>query len=153
MKTERVWTDTICHRHLTPPNSWLFRNGCFSRPLIFKAISNSKSSSRLLLNCGTGQKSFSTRECLRLIRRRQWNIRSGRDPIFLPNHRGKFFAVLAGEAESYLFSSATDRFELKPSARHPIFQQLIESNFAGSVWSLRSSSRHAKSKTYKKDFE
>ena len=74
-------------------------------------------------------------------------------PIFLPNNRGKFFAVLAGEAESYPFSSATDRFELKPSARHPIFQQLIESNFAGSVWSLRSSSRHAKSKTYKKDFE
>ena len=72
-------------------------------------------------------------------------------PIFLPNNRGKFFALLAGKAEIYPFSPETDRFETKPSARHPIFQQLIESNFACSVWSLRSSSRHAKSKTYKRD--
>ncbi len=74
-------------------------------------------------------------------------------PIFLPNKRGKFFAVLAGEADIYPFSSETDKFELKPSARHGIFQQLIDSNFIGSVWSLRSKSRHAKSKTYKRDFE
>lgn len=70
-------------------------------------------------------------------------------PIFLPNNRGKFFAVLAGEADIYPFSSETDRFELKPSARHQIFQQLIDSDFAGSVWSLRSNARHARSKTYK----
>ena len=76
-----------------------------------------------------------------------------RGPVFLPNSRSKFFAVLAGETESYPFSSATDRLELKPSPRHPIFQQLIESNFAGKTWSLRSSSRHAKSKTYKRDSE
>ena len=74
-------------------------------------------------------------------------------PVFLPNNRGKFFAVLAGETEIYPFSPATDRFELKPSARHQIFPQLIESNFAGKTWSLRSSSRHAKSKTYKRDSE
>ena len=74
-------------------------------------------------------------------------------PVFLPNNRGKFFAILAGETESYPFSPATDRFELKPSPRHPIFQRLVESNFAGKTWSLRSSSRHAKSKTYKQDFE
>lgn len=74
-------------------------------------------------------------------------------PIFLPNNRGKFFAVLAGETERYPFSPATDRFELKPSARHRIFQQLIESNFVGKTWSLRSRSRHAKSKTYKRDSE
>ena len=70
-------------------------------------------------------------------------------PIFLPNNRGKYFVVLAGETDLYPFSPETDQFELKPSARHQIFQQLIESNFAGSVWSLRSSARHAKSKTYK----
>ena len=70
-------------------------------------------------------------------------------PIFLPNNRGKFFAVLAGEADIYPFSSETDRLELKPSARHQIFQQLIDSDFAGSVWCLRSNSRHARSKTYK----
>ena len=74
-------------------------------------------------------------------------------PIFLPDNRGKFFAILAGETESYPFLPATDRFELKPSARHRIFQQLLESNFVGKTWSLRSSSRHAKSKTYKRDFE
>ena len=56
-------------------------------------------------------------------------------PIFLPNDRGKFFAVLAGEADLYPFSPETDQFELKPSARHQIFQQLIDSNFVGSVWS------------------
>ncbi|MYB95083.1 hypothetical protein F4054_10430 [Candidatus Poribacteria bacterium] len=70
-------------------------------------------------------------------------------PIFLPRNRGKFFAVLAGEADLYPFSPETDQFELKPSARHQIFQQLIDSNFVGSVWSLRNKSRHAKSKTYK----
>ena len=74
-------------------------------------------------------------------------------PIFLPNKRGKFFAVLAGEADIYPFSPETDQLEFKPSARHQIFQQLIDSDFAGSVWSLRSNSRHAKSKTYKRDFE
>ena len=74
-------------------------------------------------------------------------------PIFLPNNRGKFLAVLAGEAEIYPFSPKTDKFETKPSGYHRIFQQLIESNFVGKTWSLRSSSRHAKSKTYKRDFE
>jgi hypothetical protein len=70
-------------------------------------------------------------------------------PILLPNNRGKFFAILAGEADIYPFSLEADEFELKPSTRHQIFQQLIDSNFAGSVWCLRSNSRHAKSKTYK----
>ncbi|RKU16011.1 hypothetical protein C6503_13085 [Candidatus Poribacteria bacterium] len=71
-------------------------------------------------------------------------------PIFLPNNRGQFFAILAGEANLYPFSPETDQLEFKPSARHQIFQQLIDSNFVGSVWSLRNKSRHAKSKTYKK---
>ena len=66
-----------------------------------------------------------------------------------PDKRGKFFAVLAGEADIYPFSTETDRLELKSSTRHQIFQQLIDSDFAGSVWSLRSNSRHAKSGTYK----
>ena len=70
-------------------------------------------------------------------------------PIFLPNNRGKFFAVLAGETEIYPFSPETDKLEFKPSARHQIFQHLIDSNFVGSVWSLRHNSRHARSKTYK----
>ncbi len=74
-------------------------------------------------------------------------------PIFLPNNRGKFFAVLAGEAEIYPFSSEVDTFDIKPSTDHEIFQQLIESNFTGSVWALRSKSRHAKSKTYRRDAE
>ena len=70
-------------------------------------------------------------------------------PIFLPKMRGKFFAILAGEAAIYPFSPETDRFEIKPRSRYKIFRQLIDSDFTGSVWSLRSSSRHAKSKTYK----
>ncbi len=73
-------------------------------------------------------------------------------PIFLPNKRGKFFAILAGEAEIYPFSSEVDTFDIRPSADHKVFQQLIESNFTGSVWALRSKSRHAKSKTYNRDF-
>jgi hypothetical protein len=89
---------------------------------------------------------MSTPEMLPIVEYLEW-----KGPIFLPNNRGKFFAVLAGEAKIYPFSSETDRFELKPSAHHRIFQQLIDSNFAGSVWSLRSNSRHAKSKTYKRD--
>ena len=74
-------------------------------------------------------------------------------PIFLPNNSGKFFAVLAGETDHYPFSPQTDRFELKPSSRYEIFQQLIESNFVGTTWSLRNNARHAKSKTYKRDAE
>ena len=74
-------------------------------------------------------------------------------PIFLPNNRGKFFAILAGEAEIYRFSSEVDTFEINSLTDHGIFQQLIESNFTGSVWTLRSSSRHAKSKTYKRGFK
>ncbi len=70
-------------------------------------------------------------------------------PIFLPNMRGKFFAILAGETAIYPFSPEADRFEIKPRSRYEIFRQLIDSGFTGSVWSLRSSSRHAKSKTYK----
>ena len=87
---------------------------------------------------------MSVRDMLPTIEYQEW-----KGPVFLPNSRSKFFAILAGETESYPFSPATDRFELKPSAHHRIFQQLIESNFAGKTWSLRSSSRHAKSKTYK----
>ena len=71
-------------------------------------------------------------------------------PVFLPNNRGKFYAILAGETESHPFSPAMDQLELRPSARHRIFQHLIESNFVGKPWSLRSSSRHAKSKTYRR---
>ena len=71
-------------------------------------------------------------------------------PVFLPNNRGKFFALLAGEAEIYPFSPEKDTLEIKPSAHHRIFQQLIDSNFVGSAWSLRSNSRHAKSKTDKR---
>ena len=70
-------------------------------------------------------------------------------PIFLPKARGKFFALLTGEAAIYPFLPESDRFEIKSASRYIIFQQLIESNFTGSVWSLRSSSRHARSKTYK----
>ncbi len=70
-------------------------------------------------------------------------------PIFLPNSRGKFFAVLAGEADIYPFSPEADRFEIQPSVRYGVFRQLIESNFTGSVWCLRNSARHAKSKTYR----
>ncbi len=69
-------------------------------------------------------------------------------PIFLPNRRGKFFAILAGETAIYPFSPEADRFEIKPRSRYEIFRQLIDSDFTGSVWSLRSSARHAKSKTY-----
>ena len=152
-KMERVWTAIIYHTHLIRPNSWLSRKGCFFRPLIFRVISNLRINSRLLSNCGTGQKFSSTQRCLfrdtpPIIEYQEW-----KGPVFLPNSRGKFFAILAGETESYPFSPATDRFELKPSPRHPIFQRLVESNFAGKTWSLRSSSRHAKSKTYKQDFE
>ncbi len=76
-----------------------------------------------------------------------------RGPIFLPNKRGKFFAILAGEAEMYPFSSEVDTFDIKPSTDHEIFKQLIESNFTGSVWVLRNKARHAKSKTYSRYFD
>ena len=50
-------------------------------------------------------------------------------PIFLPNRRGKFFAILSGETAIYPFSLETDRFEIKPRSRYEIFRQLIDSDF------------------------
>ena len=69
-------------------------------------------------------------------------------PIFLPDNSGKFFAVLAGETESYPFLPGADRCELKASSEYKIFQWLLESNFVGKMWSLRDNARHARSKTY-----
>lgn len=91
---------------------------------------------------------MSVQDTAPIIEYQEW-----KGPVFLPNNRGKFFAILAGDTESYPFSPATDQLEFTPSARHRIFQQLIESNFTGKTWSLRNHSRHAKSKTYKRDSE
>ena len=153
MKMGCVWMGTTCRTHLTRPDFWLSRSGRFFGSHIFVVTSDLKTDSLLPSNFRTGEKFSSTRGCLSPARHPIVEYLEWEGPIFLPNKRGKFFAVLAGEADLYPFSSKTDRFEIKPSARHQIFQQLIDSDFVGSVWSLRRNSRHAKSKTYKRDFE
>ena len=153
MKTKCVWMDTICHAHLTSSRLLAFSERVFFQTPYFQgdiqlenrlpASIKLQDRTEVLLHA-----EMSIPDTPPTVEYQEWE-----GPIFLPNNRGKFFALLAGKAEIYPFSPKTDGFEIKPSGHHHIFQQLIESNFACSVWSLRSSSRHAKSKTYKRDFD
>ena len=135
----------IYHTLSIRPNSWLSRKGCFSDPLFqgdiqldskFPASIKLRDKAEVLFNA-----EMSVQDTGPIIEYQEW-----KGPVFLPNNRGKFFAILAGDTESYPFSPATDQLEFTPSARHRIFQQLIESNFTGKTWSLRNHSRHAKVK-------
>lgn len=78
-------------------------------------------------------------------------------PIYLPNLRRPgaagtrlFFGKLAGEARICEFSPSDDLLSIVPSRDYPVFQWLLESQFAGRQWQLRSSGAHSKSKTLRR---
>jgi hypothetical protein len=74
-------------------------------------------------------------------------------PIFLPHKaptsqtQRLFYARLVGPRQSSPFLAAQDICSLAPSAEHPVFQSLLDSNFAGKLWMTGANSTHAKSKT------
>lgn len=70
--------------------------------------------------------------------------------IFLPNARGEkyFIGKLSGKSKVCPFTE-TDLIELQPDAEHDVFELLVNSDFAGKQWRMRSNAFHAKSKTYR----
>lgn len=77
-----------------------------------------------------------------------------RVPIFLPDHRSTrpderrlFFGRLAGDMAVYEFDSAADSFVVSPVDDTRVLQWLIDSQFVGREWRLRSHGTHGKSKT------
>jgi hypothetical protein len=78
-------------------------------------------------------------------------------PIYLPSRQAGsrrrfevFFARLAGETQIVPFDAERDSLQMAESARHPILKMLIESNFTGVQWRVRSNATHARSKTYER---
>ena len=76
--------------------------------------------------------------------------------IFLPGNspavnpaKKLFYARLGGNTDTYPYLPTADRLEINTARKTPGFQWLIESNFAGKEWHLRSSATHERSKTYR----
>ena len=63
-----------------------------------------------------------------------------------------FFAKLGGYTEAYSFIPGTDKIEMKPSQQSPVFEWLVESQFAPQEWRLRNNATHARTKTYPKSY-
>jgi hypothetical protein len=60
-----------------------------------------------------------------------------------------FVARLNGEALVVAFEKSRDVIKIARDPSEPLMSQLLDSNFAGERWLIRSSACHAKSKTYK----
>lgn len=76
-------------------------------------------------------------------------------PIFLPRKPGVtsnqlylFFGKLHGEASTHPFRRELDSVTIVQSRSAGIFQDLIDSDFAGEEWSVKTEATHARSKTY-----
>jgi hypothetical protein len=74
-------------------------------------------------------------------------------PIFLPHKattiqtQRLFYARLIGPRQSFAFLASQDVCSLAPSAEHPVFRSLLDSNFAAKLWMTGDNSTHAKSRT------
>lgn len=73
-------------------------------------------------------------------------------PIYLPTGSGgrrrKFIAHIRGETVTVPFRLGLDSFNIAPSPRAIVLQQLLDSKFAPREWQIRFNAYHAKSKTY-----
>lgn len=78
--------------------------------------------------------------------------------VFLPAKRrggrpGKLFvARVNGYTRRYPFVAGLDSMAIRPSPESEVFGMLEESHFAVKEWILRDDARHAKSKTYAREF-
>lgn len=72
--------------------------------------------------------------------------------VMLPGDQNKrikyFVAKLSGKAAVCPFVKNFDEMKLQTSARYPVFEWLMESDFEATEWRMRSNAFHAKSKTY-----
>lgn len=76
-------------------------------------------------------------------------------PVFLPrnerDHDGRaFVAKLHGQTDVYPFFPALDSSTIRPMTNDDAFQELLDSQFVATEWSIRENARHAKSKTYRR---
>jgi hypothetical protein len=76
-------------------------------------------------------------------------------PIFLPakpnstsQKRYVFFAKLHGIADVHPFRPDLDSISIAPSRNAAVFQNLIDSDFVGEEWSVKTDATHARSRTY-----
>ena len=80
-------------------------------------------------------------------------------PVFLPSRDraapaqpagdGRlFFARIQGQTETYPFLDGKDSVTIAPGPAGGALRSLIDSQFAGTEWSVRRDATHAKSKTY-----
>lgn len=72
-------------------------------------------------------------------------------PRSRPGERAKvFYARIAGETAVYPFSAAHDRASFPAADGCPWLRDLVDSDFAGAEWHIRSDAEHARSKTYRR---
>ena len=72
-------------------------------------------------------------------------------PLYLPGPTPRMFhARLEGETNAYPFHSEVDAVTIQPVPEFPALQQLIDSDFRGREWLVRSSATHGKSKTVRR---
>jgi len=72
-----------------------------------------------------------------------------RGPIFLPGGR-LFYATIEGQTQAYAFDPTRDVAVFTPTSREPLLKGLRDSGFQGKEWQIRSSARHAKSRTVRR---
>lgn len=75
-------------------------------------------------------------------------------PIFLPSRvtlsQQVFFADLSGTTQAYPFLPGEDRIEIQADKSTPVAGWLLESQFTGLQWQLRTSAIHARTKTMRR---
>lgn len=72
-------------------------------------------------------------------------------PLFLPGAPPRmFYACLEGETVAYPFHSEVDAVTIQSTPEFPALQQLVDSDFRGREWLVRSSATHGKSKTVRR---
>jgi hypothetical protein len=76
-------------------------------------------------------------------------------PVFLPEPAGSrrgegkaFFARLRGHTATYPFVPSQDTVTIRPLREGDVFQELLDSHFAATEWTIREDASHSKSKTY-----
>ena len=70
--------------------------------------------------------------------------------VYLTGQRdARFFVALSGNQQRYPWMPDHDQLAIHPSSRHPIFRQLIESQFTPAEWRVCLAAEHAKSQTYR----
>lgn len=121
----------------------------FSTPYYFGVV-NLRETAPCAMNAQSNNRNFLKAEMSSAKRPVTEENESWEGAIFLPNARREkyFIGKLSGKSKVCPFIE-TDLIELQPDAEHDVFELLVNSDFAGKEWRMRSNAFHAKSKTYR----